>query len=243
MEGYWCYWHGGKGYSGVGLHVRKATFPDRPAFSHPAFDFEHRIVVADLGRTDGGVDLRAERRQGLPGQDAGSSRRWTSTRRRRSWRAKAVVLCGDLNVARTDRDVHPKERKPNVDRPAAGGARAARADHRSRPRGPRPRARSRQRRTCSPGGRRGATCAQRNIGWRLDYVLASEPLARAATRCPVFREVGTSDHGPVVAEFALAPGDVAGTSATGSGVALRAVGGSSKTLQRTSGVFSSAYPV
>ena len=27
MEGYWCYWHGGKGYSGVGLHVRKARSP------------------------------------------------------------------------------------------------------------------------------------------------------------------------------------------------------------------------
>src|SRR5687768_4546105 len=23
MEGYWCYWHGFKGYSGVGLHVSK----------------------------------------------------------------------------------------------------------------------------------------------------------------------------------------------------------------------------
>ena len=27
LEGYWCYWHGGKGYSGVGLHVRKARVP------------------------------------------------------------------------------------------------------------------------------------------------------------------------------------------------------------------------
>ena len=42
---------------------------------------------------------------------------------------------------------------------------------------------------------------QRNIGWRLDYVLASEPLASAATACPVLREVGTSDHAPVVAAF------------------------------------------
>jgi len=42
---------------------------------------------------------------------------------------------------------------------------------------------------------------QRNIGWRLDYVLASASLAARATRCPVYREVGTSDHGPVVAEF------------------------------------------
>jgi len=29
IEGYWCYWHGAKGYSGVGLHVRQATVPDR----------------------------------------------------------------------------------------------------------------------------------------------------------------------------------------------------------------------
>src|ERR1043165_6244205 len=48
MEGYWCYWHGGKGYSGVGLHIRKATFPERPVFSHPDFDYEHRIVRAEL---------------------------------------------------------------------------------------------------------------------------------------------------------------------------------------------------
>jgi exonuclease III len=42
---------------------------------------------------------------------------------------------------------------------------------------------------------------QRNIGWRLDSVLASVSLAERARRCPVYREVGTSDHGPVVAEF------------------------------------------
>src|SRR4026209_2411272 len=49
MEGYWCYWHGGKGYSGVGLHVRKDCCTDRPSFSHPAFDLENRIVVAEVG--------------------------------------------------------------------------------------------------------------------------------------------------------------------------------------------------
>ena len=48
LEGYWCYWHGGKGYSGVGLHVRKDTWPDRPAFHHPEFDHEHRVVAAKL---------------------------------------------------------------------------------------------------------------------------------------------------------------------------------------------------
>jgi exodeoxyribonuclease-3 len=43
---------------------------------------------------------------------------------------------------------------------------------------------------------------ERNIGWRLDYVLASETLAKRAVSCPSQREVGTSDHAPVVATFA-----------------------------------------
>jgi exodeoxyribonuclease-3 len=42
---------------------------------------------------------------------------------------------------------------------------------------------------------------QRNIGWRLDYVLASEGLANTASSCPVLKDIGTSDHAPVVATF------------------------------------------
>src|SRR5262249_37761179 len=38
----------------------------------------------------------------------------------------------------------------------------------------------------------------RNIGWRLDYVLASKPTADRATGCVVQASVGTSDHAPVV---------------------------------------------
>ncbi len=44
---------------------------------------------------------------------------------------------------------------------------------------------------------------QRNIGWRIDYIVASRPLFERVTRCAVQREVGTSDHGPVVAELAI----------------------------------------
>jgi exodeoxyribonuclease-3 len=48
-EGYWCYWHGGGGYSGVALHVRCDLAPERPAFAHPDFDLENRIVAAQVG--------------------------------------------------------------------------------------------------------------------------------------------------------------------------------------------------
>ena len=42
---------------------------------------------------------------------------------------------------------------------------------------------------------------QRNIGWRLDYVLASKPIASRVASCAVQREFGTSDHGPVVMTY------------------------------------------
>src|SRR4051812_38656914 len=49
MQGYWCYWHGGKGYSGVALQVSMALAPERPQFEHPPFDHEHRIVTTTIG--------------------------------------------------------------------------------------------------------------------------------------------------------------------------------------------------
>jgi exodeoxyribonuclease-3 len=42
---------------------------------------------------------------------------------------------------------------------------------------------------------------EKNYGWRIDYVLASKGLSAAAKGCRSVREFGTSDHGPVVAEF------------------------------------------
>ena len=112
LEGYWCYWHGGKGYSGVGLHVRKDTCPAAPDFQHPQFDYEHRIVTVELPAftiasiyvPNGGKDFPAKMRflealELFAAEYEASARPWCS--------------CGDFNVARTDMDVHPKERKPN----------------------------------------------------------------------------------------------------------------------------------
>ena len=209
IEGYWCYWHGGKGYSGVGLHVRKASVAERPAFHHPDFDYEHRIVTVRLPGADdgsrraltvasiyvpnGGKDFPAKMRF-LEALDAYAAERHGA--------GEALVLCGDLNVALTDMDVHPKERRPNIV-------------------GQRPDERALMQRILSRGlvdvHRRfepdnaelftwwapWRNMRQRNIGWRLDYVLATQSLADQAASCVVQREVGTSDHGPVIATFAV----------------------------------------
>ena len=39
---------------------------------------------------------------------------------------------------------------------------------------------------------------QRNIGWRIDYILASKPIADRVTECVVLADIGTSDHAPVM---------------------------------------------
>ena len=201
FEGYWCYWHGSKGYSGVGLHVSKELAPERPAFAHPAFDYENRIVTVSLPEAtiasvyvpNGGKDFPAKMKflealdqfaadhQGAPAP---------------------LVICGDLNVARTDMDVHPKERKPR----AIGQLPEERALLE--------RLISRDLvdvgRALDPDNDQYFTwwapwrdMRKRNIGWRLDYVLASTSLFAKVRGSHVQREFGTSDHGPVVAEFEL----------------------------------------
>ena len=216
LDGYWCYWHGAKGYSGVGLLVGKSLAPERPLFSHPPFDHETRIVIAQIapragagGTNDapltvasvyvpnGGKDLAAKMRflyalaayaGGFRAQsDAGTG-------------AGRLVLCGDLNVARAEIDVHLKDRNPR----AIGQL-------------PQERALIEQlighgladvARRLDPDNDQLFTwwapwrnLRQRNLGWRIDYVLASEELAARAVGCVSHREIGTSDHAPVVAQF------------------------------------------
>jgi exodeoxyribonuclease-3 len=201
IEGYSCYWHGGKGYSGVALHVRSSTIPDRPEFLHPEFDYENRIVTARLsGFTvasiyvpNGGKDFPAKMRF-LEALDAFAAAHEAS--------GQPLVLCGDMNVARTDMDVHPRERKPNVI-------------------GQRPDERALIERIISRGlvdvhrqqepdnedlftwWAPWRNLKARNIGWRLDLILASTSIAERTRSCVVLREFGSSDHGPVIATFDL----------------------------------------
>jgi exodeoxyribonuclease-3 len=198
--GYWAYWHGASAYSGVALHVRRALAPERPRFEHPAFDHECRVVTAEVaGITiasvyvpNGGKDLAAKLRF-LEALDAWVADAHAAGRR--------LLVCGDLNVARADVDVHPKERKSGVI-------------------GQRPDERALLGRILGQGlvdlGRAlhpdddalftwwapWRNLRQRNIGWRIDYVLASEALAATASRYDSLRETGTSDHAPQLVELA-----------------------------------------
>jgi exodeoxyribonuclease-3 len=195
VAGYHCYWHGDKGYSGVALLVSERVAPDCPSYVVPPFDFEARIVtvrlpelaVASVYVPNGGKDFEAKLRF------LGDLEAFAASHARDGI---ALAICGDLNVARTDADIHPKERKAN-----AIGTRAEE--------------RALIERVLAHGlvdvGRALAPDAddlftwwapwrnlrQRNIGWRIDYVLASTALHARTASCIVEREIGTSDHAPV----------------------------------------------
>jgi exodeoxyribonuclease III len=192
-------WHGHKGYSGVSLHISRSLAPSAPAFDHPRFDHETRIVQAELENIifvstyvpNGGKDFPAKQ-VFLTELDAFAAHAEQA--------GKQLVVCGDLNVAREPRDVHPTLQKPEQI-------------------GQTPGERSQLERLIGrdlvdlsrqfyPDDDRlfswwapWRNMRQKNIGWRLDYVLCTRSLAAKATECTVLREFGTSDHAPVRAKF------------------------------------------
>jgi exodeoxyribonuclease-3 len=192
---YHTFWHGMRAYSGVSLHIRKEAFETQPVFTHPDFDMESRIVQADLGSLvlasvyvpNGNKDYAAK---------VGFFRKLIAWAKRLRQEGRDLVLCGDMNITRTEMDVHPKERKPGIvgqrpeERELFGElledlvdvGRQLRPDDAS----------------MFTWWAPWRNMRSRNIGWRLDYILAAPAVAARAQSCPVLAEVGTSDHAPVM---------------------------------------------
>jgi exodeoxyribonuclease III len=198
-DDYWSCWHGSGGYSGVALLVHRDLAGADCRAAHPAFDFEYRvasITQADLEILsvyvpNGGKDFAAKMQflEALGNYVAETQRD-----------GRRVVVCGDLNVALTDLDLHPKERKAN--------AIGQRPDERALLQRLIGLGLTDVHRALHPDDEGLFTwwapwrnLRQRNIGWRIDYVLATASLGATATRAECQREFGTSDHAPLVVEL------------------------------------------
>jgi len=196
LPDYHAYWHGLRAYSGVSLHLRRGLFDAEPAFSHPELDMESRIVQAEVGKLvlasvyvpNGGKDYEAK---------LGFMLKLAAWAKQLHREGRELVLCGDMNITRTDMDVHPKERKPGVigqreeERELFEGLLGGRLVDVGRKLDP-------DNPNLFTWWAPWRNMRQRNIGWRLDYVLASTSIAERAASCVVLAEVGTSDHAPVV---------------------------------------------
>ena len=193
---YHAFWHCCKGYSGVSLQLRKDLFPEAPVYTHPPFDLESRIVTADLGSLIVASIYAPNGGKDYPGKIAFFKALIAWSRELRE-AGREVVLCGDINIARTPMDVHPRERNPmkvgqtSEERALFEELLGAGLTDVGR--------------MVDPDNEGLFTwwapwrnMRQRNIGWRLDYLLASHGVAGRVERCVVQPEVGTSDHAPVV---------------------------------------------
>ena len=195
LADYHAFWHGAGGYSGVSLHLRRELL-DAPEFVHPEFDIETRIVQVALGNLvlasvyvpNGGKDYAAKLRFLQNMVD------WARALREEG---RDLILCGDINIARTDVDVHPRERNPGIigqrdeervlfeallDDSLTDVTRALDPENNALF-------------TWWPPWR---DMRKRNIGWRIDYILASRRIAESATECRVLADIGTSDHAPIM---------------------------------------------
>jgi len=196
LDDYWNLWHGGGGYSGVSLHLRRERFGEEPTFEHPPFDMETRMVQAEVDGIvfasvyipNGGKDYPAK---------LAFLRHMADYVDQVHRSGQRLVLCGDMNIARENRDVHPSQFKE--------GMIGARDDERAIFEEMIAHDLVDIGRTLDPDNDRLFTwwpfwraARQRNLGWRLDYVFASKEIAGAARESHVRREVGTSDHGPVI---------------------------------------------
>ncbi len=193
-----------KGYSGVGLYARRS--PDRvvEGFGNPEFDAEGRYLQADFGRLSV-VSLY------LPSGSSSAERQQAKFRCMEAiWpqfaalaaSGREVLICGDWNIAHTEMDLKnwksnqknsgflPEERAwltrlfaeqgwVDVHRRLAPDATGE---------------------AYTWWSNRGQAWAK-NVGWRIDYQIATPGLAAAARAAAVYKAQRFSDHAPLTIDY------------------------------------------
>jgi len=202
MRGYASYWHGARGgYSGVSIHVSESL--GEAEFTVPFFDEETRVLqVRSAGLTVVNVYTPLGQKSYRQKIDfLGSLVRYIDAL---CYDGENVILCGDLNVAHRDADVHPEmyiedmlctraDERAMIDALHALGLKDLFRHHHPD-----------ESRAYSWWPYYGGARA-RNVGWRIDYILAPDAIADASRGCWIQREVSSSDHSPVLAEIGPLP--------------------------------------
>jgi exodeoxyribonuclease-3 len=188
------------GYSGVGLYARRAPESVDTALAHRGMDAEGRLQLARFGRLvvanvyfpNGNGKERDNSR--VPFKLRFYRRLFERVEKLRADGAHVLVM-GDFNTTPSDLDLaRPKDNRgtsgclPNERREVARWLAAGWVD---------------AFRAFEPGGghytwwSQRAGVRERNVGWRIDYVLASPEAMRFVRRAFIQPEVRGSDHAPV----------------------------------------------
>jgi exodeoxyribonuclease-3 len=197
-----------KGYSGVGLYSRKPPQAVRIGFGNPEFDAEGRYIEADFGAFTA-VSIY------LPSGSSSEERQQAKFRFMDCFlphlvelaaSGREIVLCGDWNIAHMEKDLKnwrsnqknsgflPEERAwltRVFDE--VGWVDVYRRLH--------PEATDESYTWWSNRGQAWA----KNVGWRLDYQIATPGLAASARRAAIYKDQRFSDHAPLTIDYDFAP--------------------------------------
>ncbi|MEK9775850.1 MAG: exodeoxyribonuclease III, partial [Quisquiliibacterium sp.] len=194
-----------KGYSGVGIYARKKPVRLVTGFGDPEFDAEGRYIEADFGRHTV-VSMYLPSGSSSPERQEAKFRfmnRFLPHLQALIRSGREVVVCGDLNIAHKEIDL--KNWKSNQKN--SGFLPEERAwltrvfDELGyvdvfRRLDPNP-----ERYTW--WSNRGQAWAK-NVGWRLDYQIATPGIAARARAGGIYTDARFSDHAPVTIDYASA---------------------------------------
>lgn len=213
-----CYWHAAerKGYSGVATLLPRPAASCRAGIGLPEFDAEGRVLVAELDETYAGDLGRIELiNVYVPSGTTGDVRQevkmrflaalvdFVQDRLRLAEQTPGfeVLLCGDINIAHTKLDIKnwasnqktsgflPEERAWLTDFLALGLVDVVRQLA-----GP-------ETAVYSWWSQRAPGARERDVGWRIDYQLATPRLAERARAFGIPRLPVVSDHAPVWVDY------------------------------------------
>lgn len=205
-DGMHAYYHCAekKGYSGVGLWCRNK--PDRvtEGLGHGEFDGEGRFIRADFGRFSV-VSLYLPSGSSSPERQAAKFRfmaYFLPRLHELSRENRDIVICGDWNIAHKEIDLKnwksnqknsgflPEERawmSQVIDE--AGWVDVYRRLH--------PEATD----DCYTWWSNRGQAWAKNVGWRLDYQLATPDLAACAKSATIWKQSRFSDHAPLIIDY------------------------------------------
>ncbi|MEZ5738724.1 MAG: exodeoxyribonuclease III [Burkholderiaceae bacterium] len=193
-----------KGYSGVGLYSRRKPVGVRYGFGNPEFDAEGRYIEADFGRY---VVISVY----VPSGTSSDDRLQAKYRFMAAFRphldalracGKEVILCGDWNIAHKEIDLRnwrsnqknsgflPEERAwlSGLFDEAGYVDVFRRLDQRPE--------------QYTWWSNRGQAWAK-NVGWRLDYQIATPDIAGKAKATSIYTAERFSDHAPLIIDYAI----------------------------------------
>ncbi|MBN2669121.1 MAG: exodeoxyribonuclease III [Bacteroidales bacterium] len=201
--GYFDFWFSAqkKGYSGVAIFTK--IKPDRviEGIGIETYDNEGRMIRADFGEitlinsyfpsgTTG--DIRQEVKEAYLADVQVFINRLKQER-------PNIILCGDFNICHTDIDIHNPSKQQNtsgflpherqwISDFLAGGFKDSFRMFNSEPH------------NYSWWSYR-AGARSKNLGWRIDYHMVSETLAKSVKSASILSQVVHSDHCPIVIEL------------------------------------------